>query len=264
MDPRLAAALAAGLAALAGCGAAGLAGPTATPTSAPVHVAAPGLSAGGVEDPARLAAAHRASLEGVSYTHWTALVIRGPDGTVRAERTTTVRVAADRPAGRAFRLERRASGTFPEAMRPQVDVSAWSPGAHTYVRVDPATRQARYTRYDGGLADAVVVLDGDEAVGIYLVGLSNASVEETTVDGWLAYRLEATAPSGRHTVAVVDAFGLLRSLEVVLPAGELPWIRQRGTVVRRVAHDRVGTTTVRRPGWVDEAILATAADGESD
>lgn len=263
MDRRLAttAALVAGLAVLAGCGAAGLlADGTATPTPAARFVAAPGLDAAGVADVGRLAAAHRASLRGTSYTLRTELVVRRPDGTERARRTTVLRVAAD---GRRFSMDRRASGAFPEAIRPEGDRSAWSPGDHTYVRFEERGRWA-YARYPHGLERAVVVLDGHEAAGIYLGGLRNATVEEVTADGWLAYRLSATEPSGTETVAVVDSFGLLRSMEVVLPAGEVFWLHGEGTAVRRLAYERVGNTTVARPPWVDEAVVAAGRPDESD
>ena len=264
MDRRLAPLAVAVLAALAGCGAVGLLDGGTTPTPAARHVAAPGLGPSGVEDAGLLARAHRASLDGVSYTLRTAVVVRRTDGSTRAARRTTVWVARGRGDDRRFRLEQRATGDFPEALEPQVNFSAWSPGRHTYVRIDPSARQARYTRYGGGIADAIVVLDGDEAIDIYLAGVRNATVEETSVDGWLAYRLEATAPSGRHTVAVVDAFGQLVSLAVTLPASEVAWLHGRGTALRTVRYDRVGDTTVERPAWVDDAIVAVGADDETD
>lgn len=263
MDRRLgaAAALVAGIAVLAGCGAAGLlADGTATPTQDARFVAAPGLDAEGVADVERLAAAHRASLRGTSYTLRTELVVRRPDGTERARRTTVLRVAAD---GRRFAMDRRATGAFPESIRPQRDRSAWSPGDHTFARFEEEGRWA-YARYPDGIDRAVVVLDGHEAAGIYLGGLRNATVEEVTADGWLAYRLSATEPSGGETVAVVDSFGLLRSMEVVLPASEVFWLHGDGTAIRRLAYERVGDTTVTRPGWVDEAMVATGRPDESD
>lgn len=264
MDRRLGAVLVAGLAVLGGCSATGLVGPGSTPTPEPPYVAAPGIDADGVEDASQLAAAHRASLEGVSYTLRTGVVIRRPDGSVRATRTTVVRVGRGGPHGRPFTLEQRAAGPFPEAIATQANFSAWSSGGHTFVRIEPGARQSRYTRYDGGVSDAIVVLDGDEAIDIYVAPLSNASVVETSADGWIAYRLESTAPSGRHTVAVVDSFGLLRSLSVRTPAEDVFWIRDPGTVVRTLRYERIGNTTVERPDWVDDAIVATADDRESD
>lgn len=264
MDRRLAPVAVATLAVLSGCGAVGLLDGPTTPTPASPHVAAPGLGPTGVDRPGQLARAHRASLADVSYTLRTTVVVRWADGSMRAARSTTVWVGRDEGDARPFRLEQRATGDFPEALRPQVNISAWSPGSHTYVRIDPAARQAEYTRYAGGITDAIVVLDGDEAIEIYLAPVGNATVEETSVDGWIAYRLVATAPSGRRTTAVVDSFGQLRSLAVTLPASELPWLHGDGHAVRTVRYDRIGNTTVERPAWVDDAIVATGAPGEND
>lgn len=257
----VAAVLVAGLTVLSGCGAAGLfAEEPATPTPAAPFVAPPGVDASGVADVGRLAAAHRSSLRGTSYTLRTAVVVRRPDGTERARRTSVLRVGED---GRRFSYEKRATGAFPEAISPQRNRSAWSSGDHTFVRFEERGRW-EYARYDYGLERAVVVLDGHEAASIYLGGLRNATVEEVSADGWLAYRISSSGPSGSATAAVVDSFGLLRSLEVVRPAGAVFWLHGEGTAVRTLAYERVGNTTVSRPAWVDEATVATGRPDESD
>lgn len=249
-----AALLLAGLAAMAGCGGAlGDAGLVAEPgpaTETPVFVAAPGLSHEGVEDPARLARAHAASLAGQSYTVRVELTVVGPDGAERGGSVTVLRVAAD---GDRFAYEYDARGRFPPDTIAQPDVEAYANGTHTFerqTRPNETTYRA-YVTEDVGYAEAV---REPSAVRRYLAIGEAASVERTDHDGWIAYRVRAASPDGARTVeAVVDTFGFVHELVATFPVSDRYPTPPGGTVRYAVTYSAVGETTVEPPPWLAEA-----------
>lgn len=250
----VAALLLAGLVVLAGCGSAlgGLgASPEPTPaTATPVYVAAPGLSADGVDDPAQLARAHAASLRGQSYTVRLELVVYGPDGAERGGSVTELRVGPDR---RRFRFDYRPRGGFPPDVAEQPRVEAYSNGTTTFER-QTRPDETQFRAYATEDTAYLSVEPGPRAIQRYLAIGEARSVEETTVDGWIAYRVRLAEPDGPRTVeAVVDTFGLVHEVAVTRPRGDLFPTPPEGTIRYEVRYAAVGGTTVEAPPWLGEA-----------
>ncbi len=254
----IAALLLAGLAVLTGCGGAfGDVGPSTEPgpaTATPVFVAAPGITHDGVEDPARVARAHAASLAGQSYTVRAELTVLGPDSAERGGSVTVLRAAA---GGDRFAYEYDARGRFPPDTIAQPDVEAYANGTHTFerqTRPNETTYRA-YVTENVGYAEA---LRGPSAVRRYLAIGGTASVERVDHRGWVAYRVRAAEPDGRRTVeAVVDTFGLVHELEATLPASDLYPAPAGDTVRYTVTYSAVGNTTAGQPEWLEEARRVT-------
>ena len=246
------------LVALAGCGGAlgGLGAGTepATGTPTPVYVAAPGLSADGVERPAVLARAHEASLRGQSYTLRLELTLFGPDGRADGGSTTELRVGPDR---RRFSFDYRPRGRFPPDVDSQPRVEAFSNGTVAFER-QTRPNETTFRAYDAADVAYLEVQPGERALRRYLAIGEAETVEEVRHDGWIAYRLRLVEPDGpREVDAVVDTFGFVHELTVTMPREDLYPTPPAGTVRYEVTFRDVGATTVAAPPWLEEARRVT-------
>lgn len=243
-----------GVVVLAGCGSAlgGLgadaeAGPT---TATPIHVAAPGLSAEGVQDPLRLARAHEASLRGQSYTVSVELTVLDVHGEARGGSATVLRVGPDH---RRFRAEYRSWGGFPPDIDSQPQVEAYSNGTTVFER-QTRPNETTYRAYNATRVDYLDAEPGGRAVRRYLAIGEVRTVEEVRHEGWIAYRLRLAEPGGARTVeAVVDTFGFVHELTVTLPRSDLLPTPPDGTVRYAFSYRAIGETTVSPPPWLEEA-----------
>lgn len=247
--------------------------PTDTPTPAPPQLA-PGVTAEGVTDPNALADAHAAVLRNTSKTvrtnetswyagYWT----------LRSHRHQVTRVAADPDR---FHAVIEVDG--PAAPFSAYRVEFWSDGE----------RLVRRTVARDGTETTVVPLDSyrdrtgvivgppDGRTVSFLFGLVETRVVSTFVrNDTTVYWIESTElvrprllasvenVSDPHDVelrAFVDSRGFVRSLRLAYAAradGRRVWVQWA------TRYTDVGTTTVDRPVWYDEAANATGDRGSA-
>jgi hypothetical protein len=252
-------------------GAAGPAGPAdapaavATPAAVPETItesaaaratgveSVPGLSAGGVTDPAALAAAHEAGLENLSYTAWVDFYRpRGgiPNAT-RIQRDVDMTVSGDR-----FLVE----ATVENGSTRTPVLTLYGDGEHRYVAevVDGTTQ---YRRLAGPERPPTVV--PAPATLRRTVVTRYLATPETSLDGEVRgagrqrYRVSgrglppALEGSGVHNysvVALIDSRGVVRDLAAEATVGSGP---NAYRVRFEVTYDRLGRTTVTAPGWYE-------------
>ncbi len=268
--PRVAPVLLVVLVALAGCngilndgGAEGevftpAAVPTDAPTPTPRPQLAPGLTAEGVVDASALAAAHDALLENTSFTVQRTVTYRTQNGTPVRRVTSVTRIGRD---GRLL-VTKRWNGTttlrreayYYDGKR--LLVATTTDTATTYHRVSPATATLRR-----------LVATGMEQIERIF------SITETRVAGRMVhngttmYRLvsarnqsEKTTPLGRSVSARarITTRGFVRAYTF---RQTLSGEGSDGTAVIVVStqYTGVGSTTVERPVWYDEALSETNA-----
>jgi hypothetical protein len=263
---------------LAGCsGATGFDGtPTRSVTPVPVPTDAtpasratvPGLSPRGVENASLLATAHSRALEGRSYTERTVTTVRAGnaiDGNVMrgslGRRTLVVRRG---PA--AFGLSYAVEGGPRLGARSFETVAAevWSDGRTTVQSVTDGDGSTRRARLPNVIYDDFV----DPDARPYARTLERASlrrVDRRVVDGTARYvfaaddvlalpvfGLAGTIPTGNASLrAVIGSDGAVYRVAVTYPA---QYRGQSATVEHVFEYVDVGTTTVPRPSWYDEAI----------
>jgi hypothetical protein len=255
---------------LAGCsGATGFDGtPTRSVTPVPVPTDAtpasratvPGLSPRGVENASLLAAAHDRAFEGVPFTERT--VTTAQDGEeVLGRRTLVVRRG---PA--AFGLSYAVEGAPRLGARSFETVAAevWSDGRTTVQSVTDGDGSTRRARLPNVIYDDFV----DPDARPYARTLERASlrrVDRRVVDGTARYvfaaddvlalpvfGLAGTIPTGNASLrAVIGSDGAVYRVAVTYPA---QYRGQSATVEHVFEYVDVGTTTVPRPSWYDEAI----------
>lgn len=234
-------------------------GPTPTPGPPAERVVAPGINESGISDIQALLSAHRATLEDRSYTLETRLTLRNASGGVRGRQHTTMRVDAahDRVA-----IEQSGSGLFAPSASVQPLVSAYSTETATYARLVLGGDEAEvvYFRYPSDRwGDSSLFRDFPVSIGSYLSRPERVTVERTSVDGWIAYRLESVDDESAVSVElVVDSFGFVHSMAVTVPATHTIYGSFiDGTVTYALAYRAVGQTRLTRPAWLAEAIART-------
>ncbi|QPV63357.1 hypothetical protein I7X12_01600 [Halosimplex litoreum] len=272
-------ALVALLVVLAGCSAFAPGTDRPTVTSAPVPTdsgLAPGVEPNGMTDAAALAGAHAATLGNSSYTLVTNRTVRAANGSLRS--VLTVRLALSAGPSRDYHARVSVDGPAAPLVtgEPPERAEYWA-NDEVYLRRRIVDDRTMYSRYDD--TDAYVgtwsfwlgtaALDlGPEAEvrstleefetrvaddsrdrdrdRVHLVGTAAGSDEFVDDPG----EIERVENATLH--AFVAESGFVRSYHVVydatLDAGD------RVRVRRSVRFERVGTTTVERPSWYDEAM----------
>ncbi|MFC6941345.1 hypothetical protein ACFQE8_15465 [Salinirubellus sp. GCM10025818] len=258
------------LAVLAGCsGATGFDGtPTRSVTPVPVPTDAtpasratvPGLSPRGVENASLLAAAHARAFEDVPFTERTVTTVR--DGEEVLGRQALVVRRGPEAFALSYALE---EGPRSDARSFQVVAAeVWSDRRTTVQSVTDGDGSTRRARLSNVLYDDFV----DPDARPYARTLERASLRRVgrrVVDGTARYvfaaddvlalpvfGLAGTIPTGNASLrAVVGADGAVYRVAVTYPAQ----YRGRSATVEHVfEYADVGTTTVPRPSWYDEAI----------
>jgi hypothetical protein len=194
-------------------------------------------------------------------------VVRDDNGTLRLRRSGTIRVGSDGPNRRAVTY------AGPDATYEAERIVTWRNRSHYIV----ALTDEGETEYDARVSSG----HGQRLYSVYetvpgsqlLVGLFRSLGTETvgrTANG--SYRIRATGVTDRDRLeqvlrepavrkvsfeATVRPDGLLRSYELRYETD-----REYGTVgvTRRFRHERVGSTTVERPTWFDEALNASESE----
>lgn len=286
MDRAIALALA-GLAVLAGCGGFATDGadrqtvspapvpsesPTASPTPTPAPTVAPGVTTRRLVDPVALAEAHAARLQATNYTVRVNRTVRHANGTLRNRRRKVTRVADQ---GHRYRRQITVEGRVapPPLRSPPGRVEQWSNGVWLVSRVT-AGGGTSYRTLDPRQYDQVRgyyrPLPNPDAL---VIRLSAVETHVRAADGG-GYRVAATrlADPDRFALAeraddprnltlslYVTPRGVVRAMHVEYEgtmAGEPVWVS------RTVRYAGLGETTVRRPGWVDEARATAGGNGD--
>lgn len=242
------------------------ASPAVSPTeTTPGQEFPPGLTTEGVSEPFALSDAHAAALD-TSYTVREAATIRYANGTVHTNETSNVAVASNDSRYRYTSTVRGTASNFVGGG--EGTLTAYSNGTVVLQRVEHAdnTTYGIYTTSSGDPVRPSEVYHGTPRNAERIVTLfgeaENVSVAERTGG---AYDLRATllavdALDVRGTTirnvtdveltATVTADGLVRSYELSL-RGTVDG--NAVTVTERTRYSGVGSTTVARPGWYDEA-----------
>lgn len=295
MRARLGAVLLAAALVLAGCnlpasdgGASPSPTPTAPPTDTPTPTETPGkppdvgVSATGVDDPTRLAYAHSLQLVEQSFALLDRTTVRDANGSVVYRRTVRARVGEDHLTYVANRTSRSAEGAPAWVLQPYPDEPR---RVETYANATTAVQRAR--TQDG---PRVRVFGSPGAGGppissnrylrqmtvVLLFGEVDSRVSEVRrEEGTTVYVLTADGGSYTHGTtffpgnregrirsfrALVTAEGLVREVELTYA------VAHNGTtfaVTRHIAFSELGTATVDRPRWVDDALANASTATET-
>ena len=249
---------------------------TTTAVDRPTAPPPPGVLSLQVANPAELGRAHARAIENRSYVLTSNRTVRYENGTLRSRMAT--RVAVDEGPGFLVRI----STMGPEAPvllgRPPARGVYWSDGS-TYLR--RLTREGETTHVETEPPGTWIGTRSFWTTSVPFGGRNNrpstyyASVFSavptrvsgpTTVDGTATYRIENDGdrpfPDGSFPdqvesvqdvslVAFVDRDGLVRDLDLRY-AGTVEGERVR--VEQRISYSGVGSTTVGRPPWYEEAV----------
>ncbi|MFB6309202.1 MAG: hypothetical protein ABEH35_07720 [Haloarculaceae archaeon] len=264
----------------AGCG--GFIGGEQTPTVTPAGLPAtetptpqqerlaPGIAEYGVADVNALAAAHRESLEGQSYTRYERMNITpqmvGPAPT----RTMEQRVAVENETTYAV-FATRTFRPREQSIRPLRNYSAYGSGGTVYARYRFAGEdQMRYSVQTNGSGTERFRIDIGQRI-IRFLDADRTNVTVTEYRGQRYYLIRGRGPQTRQlrplqelTVrAYVSKSGFVRAMTAEYLAGS------SGRVSRYHYHfeyRKVGETTVDRPEWIETAMAAinsTSTNGTS-
>lgn len=237
--------------------------PTAAPTDTPIPTLAPGVTAHGVQNASALVSAHEAVLANESHTIDAVETRRYADGTLQWQYDSDRRVAPTE--ARHYDVATISGTERPFGLGSLRNVSrfeTYREGQQVYVFESNGTA-TRYVRITGDAPRVVA----DPLVAVF--SATEMAVEgQVTRDGTTLHRLElvevtepdllagALARLSYDSVenvsffARVDSRGLVREyrLAYTLHRGEAT-IR----VTREVQFHSIGTTTVTRPPWYDDA-----------
>ena len=229
--------------------------PTATPGSGVDYP--PGVSADGV-DAGRLAAAHADTLKNRSKAVRAHTTILAANGTTLLSRTTTTRTDGD-----ALAVSVRTVGASPGFLGPFLDYGYWSDGDATLVRQQRPDGTVRYRKRPGDAKPTIGVSPTGRAIVEPLLYYAEFRYVGTERRGNATYHVLA---AGTVTFRRTEDARNVRVAAAVTPEGvvESTSLRYdttlRGvevTVVERFRVFDVGSTTVERPGWADEAANGT-------
>lgn len=267
---------------LAGCGAqpvppvspAPVPADTADPTDTSGRSIAPGLTEDGVTNPLRLSYAHDAVVRNASVTATLERVRRYRNGSLFSAERRRVAASADRVRVDSTLAERGPGATYFPAGG---SAEFWTDGTR-YLQYLERNGSVSYggvpaDRYAGRPRTDLPLVPGGGRVLVLFDGLDVRVVGNDTVDGRRVYHLAASAaeaPPGLaaaegvrdvrelSVTATVDDRGVLRSyrLEYVAVVGDT-----RLDVVTTGTYDDVGSTTIERPAWYEEARQAVEGRG---
>lgn len=248
---------------LAGCTALGI--DRSTPTPSPVATPEwpstfpPGMDAQGVTNPLDLVRAHTASLTGQSFTYRSTAVVSTADG-IRLGTVRTVRRVG--PDGR-FVHRMRVEGVVPSVVTNLRAVDAYSNGSVVVIRFRQQDRNRTLVTavQESPMSASDVIQKGP----LY----SMFSATEPTVtrpirrDGTTYLLVKGTNGStrlgfARATNGTFEALiapnGLVQRYAFSYHATDTSYRDWEGRIVRRVAFEDVGSTTVQRPDWVESEL----------
>lgn len=241
--------------------------PTPTPvptTEAPPEKLAPGLTDEGVVDPWNLSHAHANALLNTSFSRYTATVRWSSDGRYATQVTSHVRVAS---GGYPMHFARNVTGDDPGVNLVSADVEVWREGNVSYVRTT-ANGTTNYQRTTPSRDLYSGPVTGWDDIYSLFSAVNTTTVERIERDGTTLYRVVSTSQpesdqfrgsrSNYSLSALVDSSGLVHRYRVSYDLHEDDRTLHLSRTGRLSA---VGSTTVERPAWVEEAENATAGRG---
>ena len=238
--------------------------PTTEPTPSPPTEVAPGITEAGVRNASALAVAHDAILEDRNYTVIRNVTYRATNGTILTHRRSVRRVGTD---GRLYlrRTWDRATGVRREAV--------WSDGRRVFRARTYANGTTTYRRTESDTAGrqrAIGARTGSEQIERVFTVAEVRVVDRYERNGTVLYRLVSAnaTRSGTDVTDRSDRDGRAVSAEaLVTTQGLVRTYEFRQTLsddldgtTRIVVSTRyvdVGTTTITRPPWYDDALRAT-------
>lgn len=239
--------LAVGLLVVAGCTA-----PTA-PSSPP-----PGLSTDGVTDATTLVRSHTAALRATPFTVRSTTTMRGVE---REFRVTTNRSWRVDPTGTVRGSAVRTttpSGNAPERYVDAPEVAAWRNGTTAFRRVR-TDGDVHYREVDP-FNSSVKLNAALHRKTIYrLTTRSGSTIERVSRGGTAFYRVTAELNDTHVTTnasmtLLVGTDGVVREIRTVRTVRYRAGPRR---ITERIRVTDVGATSVRRPGWVRNAVAET-------
>lgn len=242
----------------AGCaGVTGEGGGVAAPSDPP-----PGLTADEVTDASALVGAHTRALSNRTFTVRTTSRTHPVEGGWTRTTNRTWRLDAGDPVRGTVTSRSKTTGDPPDRVAgARTRLSAYREGSTTYRRVANGS-SVTYDRI--GLLNTSVRLNQplQRRPIASLSDRTNASVEPVVVDGQPRYRVTATlatrgAISNASIRLLVSPEGVVRSLRV---RRTVEYRSGKRVVTRTARIEDVGSTTIDRPEWYDEAVAATGGD----
>jgi hypothetical protein len=244
--------------------------PTAT-TPPPPPTLAPGVTAAGISNFSALKRAHLAVLENTSYTYRSRTVVGFPNGTIDSNWTSGWKAGANRTYRRA-----RRRGTPPwrpaQSQPPRIEwyytderaliARTLANGTTVYGSIRSAPEDGPLWRrpreeiatatFDFVVPNATRVYNRSGTNGTEVYRLGAGTISESEV-----FRRHGTPPRNGSLRLSVTARGLIERARwrytVTTDSGVL-------TVSTSIRYSKVGTTSVSRPAWYEEAIAATATN----
>ncbi|RJT06484.1 hypothetical protein [Halococcus sp. IIIV-5B] len=262
--------------------------PTDEPTPTPTPQLAPGLDETGVTDPVELGEAHAAVLDNRSFTVHSETTVRFANGSTYRHDERIGRFAANRSR---YHVSSNGSGSVPVRNASWYSVEAWSDGSQvlTAQRIDGNTSYDTQRGLDGSPASVREGYNGffrfepgtGQAVYTVFGATETRFVGETRRNGDRFYQVTATDVTNPNAFAdggveelrypslraLIAPTGLVREYRLdytaTLDGPGAPNETGRTVHVDRwVSYTDIGTTTVERPSWYDEAVAnASTATG---
>lgn len=240
-----------------------------SPTPTPENRLLPGLTERGVTDPFALADAHRTALANETYTKTSRTRLVGSNGTLRVVERT---VAVD-AGGRRYHLVETSdsSPAYPvQSLTPRLEI--WYADGPALFRLGTGENASYRVGMTSSLEGPVGDISGhDRLVGLYGT-VDRWSVQQVVAGDGARILLESreapdsdvlslpilvTDPEDPKLWVVMTPDGRVVSHQLRYEAA---FNDHPVEVVHHVEFSKVGTTTVTRPSWYDEAVGETTDD----
>lgn len=240
-----------------------------TPTRTPVETAtespeqfAPGLTEAGVTDARALAGAHGDRLRNTSYTVVAVRTTWNENRSIHWTADSHARVGA---GGSPVQFVWNTSGSPPDSSTLRADVAIWHSDTHSFTRFVDRNGTANYS-HSAPQRDMLGSTPGSGTSIHSLLGAVNTTaVERIDAGDGTLYRVVSTSQphsalfdrsrSNYSLSALIDSSGLVHRYRVSYDVHEDGRTRH---VTRTWRLSDVGSTTVEKPPWLDEARNATA------
>lgn len=225
----------------------------------------PGVSEDGLADAGKLADAHRTNLANVSFTYSAVTHIESENGTQIGQAVERAQVGPERS-----RVNYTQSGWGTSMAGYGIDaLRVYSNGSVTFRNA--SEYEGGYVRSDGYPYSSDRFVRGEHVREVF-GSLETTSVEAVQRNGETMYRIRGEGENRTFTVARADG-----SVDVLATnTSVVALVKSDGTVhelvysynftrgdasgyrKRAVSYSAIGTTTVERPTWVDDATNATS------
>ena len=247
---------------------------TPTTTASPIGSSLPpGVTDGGVDDPLALTNAHASILTNTSFRVAVNTTERYENGTIRTRERTAGTFAQDKDQ---YVVDHVVAGSDSSMMDGSTGkLSAWADGEQLYQRIVMRGSTSYQLLHDANgdrrEPSEHILADQIEEDRLYvLLSAFDCSVERVDRDGTPYYQLTSESVSNSAAVAasfdldeierasltaVVDSRGVIHEYRVEY-LGSVSDRTVRG--IHEAEYDHIGSASVERPSWADEAENATS------